>query len=77
MNNLPCIPSLPRRGIVWAVFFLLIFVSAPQGFPQSEDMILIPAGEFQMGSKAAEDETPHTVALSGFYIDTYEVTQEK
>ena len=40
-------------------------------------MVLIPAGEFQMGSNAAEDEIPHTVHLSAYFIDKYEVTQEQ
>ncbi len=41
-----------------------------------DDMVLIPAGEFQMGSANGErDEKPvHTVYLDAFYIDTYEVT---
>jgi len=30
-----------------------------------------------MGSKAAEDESPHTVHLSAYSIDPYEVTQEQ
>ena len=41
-------------------------------------MVLIPAGEFQMGSddiKANEDEKPvHTVYVDAFYMDTHEVT---
>ena len=41
-------------------------------------MVLIPAGEFQMGSNDAEagsDEQPvHTVYLKAFYMDKYEVT---
>ena len=39
-------------------------------------MVLIPAGEFQMGSDDGErDEKPiHTVYLDAFYIDPYEVT---
>jgi len=77
MINLPCVPSLVRRGIIWTVLPLLVFTLAPPAFSQSEDMILIPAGEFQMGSKAAEDETPHTVKLSAFFVDTFEVTQEQ
>ena len=40
-------------------------------------MVLIPAGEFQMGSPDGEgdkDEHPrHSVALSAFYLDRYEV----
>ena len=41
-------------------------------------MVLIPAGEFQMGSNdsdADDDEKPvHTVYVDGFYMDKYEVT---
>ena len=41
-------------------------------------MVLIPAGEFQMGSEdedANDDEQPvHTVHLDAFYMDVYEVT---
>ena len=39
-------------------------------------MALIPAGEFQMGSDASEDnEKPvHTVYVDAFYMDIYEVT---
>jgi len=39
-------------------------------------MVLIPAGEFQMGSNdGQDDEKPvHTVYLDAFYIDKYEVT---
>jgi len=39
-------------------------------------MVLIPAGEFQMGSDDGEDdEKPvHTVYLDAFYMDIYEVT---
>jgi sulfatase modifying factor 1 len=39
------------------------------------EMVLIPAGEFQMGSNESDDEKPiHTVYLDAFYIDKYEVT---
>ena len=41
-------------------------------------MVLIPGGEFQMGSsdsEAQDDEKPvHTVYVDAFYMDTYEVT---
>ena len=43
------------------------------------DMVLIPAGSFQMGGVAGEgdvDELPaHAVTLSAFYLEKYEVTQ--
>jgi len=39
-------------------------------------MVLIPAGEFQMGSNdgKVDDKPVHTVYLDAFYIDIYEVT---
>lgn len=44
-------------------------------------MVLIPAGDFQMGSNTADaytDEKPvHTVYVNAFYIDKYEVTNEE
>ena len=44
----------------------------------TEGMVLIPAGEFQMGSvdaDADDDEKPvHTVSVDAFYMDTHEVT---
>jgi formylglycine-generating enzyme required for sulfatase activity len=55
----------------------LVGLSASEGLPQSKNRVLIPAGQFQMGSKVAEDETPHTVHLSAFTIDKFEVTQEQ
>ena len=43
-----------------------------------DGMVLIPAGQFQMGSdddEASNDEQPvHTVHLDAFYMDAYEVT---
>lgn len=41
-----------------------------------EDMVLIPAGEFLMGSDSGEDngKPAHKVYLDAFYIDKYEVT---
>jgi len=37
-------------------------------------MILIPAGEFIMGSKSVEYNPPHKVYVDAFYIDIHEVT---
>ncbi len=43
------------------------------------EMVLIPAGEFLMGSRSGDtDESPiHTVYLDDFYMDRYEVTNEQ
>ena len=50
---------------------------AAQAIPSG--MVLIPAGSFQMGDSSGEggsDERPvHTVYVSAFYMDTYEVTK--
>lgn len=47
-------------------------------FNDTDTMVLIPAGDFEMGSndkEAKDDEKPvHTVYLDAFYIDKYEVT---
>lgn len=47
--------------------------------PDYTDMVLIPAGEFMMGSPDEEgspDESPrHKVSLDAYYIDRYKVTQ--
>ena len=42
------------------------------------DMVRIPAGTFEMGSRSGgEDEQPvHTVSLDAFYMDRFEMTQE-
>ena len=47
-----------------------------QGDAALEGMVLVPAGEFQMGSNDGEfDERPvHTVYVDAFYMDVYEVT---
>ena len=50
----------------------------PAAATPPEGMVLIPAGQFQMGSnddEASNDEQPvHTVHLDAFYMDAYEVT---
>jgi formylglycine-generating enzyme required for sulfatase activity len=41
----------------------------------SEELVLIPGGEFPMGSGADRDHSPvHTVHLTSFLIDKYEIT---
>ena len=53
-------------------------ITQPDPVPVSGDMVLIPAGTFQMGSNAPEafiDEQPvRTVNVPAFRIDRYEVT---
>jgi formylglycine-generating enzyme required for sulfatase activity len=48
---------------------------ARTGVIKGSEMILIPAGEFVMGSdKSNAEKPPHTVYLDSFYIDRYPVT---
>ena len=58
-------PDLWREPVTWH-------------FNDTDTMVLIPAGDFEMGSNdsaADDDEKPvHTVFLDVFYIDKYEVT---
>ena len=52
-------------------------IDDPQPLPSStEGMVLIPAGEFQMGSNSeGSNEKPiHSVYIDAFYMDEYEVT---
>lgn len=50
-------------------------ISAAELEKAAAEMVKIPAGEFQMGSKELRYATPiHTVYLDEFYIDPYEVT---
>jgi len=60
-------------------FFLLFLLLAASASGGQEDMVLIPAGQFQMGSNDhGMDEKPvHLVHLDAFYMDKYEVTNSQ
>ncbi len=55
---------------------IIISIPIPTPIPSTGDMVLIPAGEFIMGSNDGnDDEKPiHKVYLDAYYIDKYEVT---
>ena len=63
------------KSVLWILLYVTFCVPAILSL-QTPDMVLIPAGEFQMGSNNGErDEKPvHTVYLNAFYIDKHEVT---
>jgi formylglycine-generating enzyme required for sulfatase activity len=68
--------------VLTLVFMTLVTGSSVKvGLAQSQPpvgMVLIPAGSFQMGDAFHEgdvDEGIHTVTLSAYYIDKYEVTK--
>ena len=51
----------------------------PDDFAWTNDMVWIPAGSFVMGATNGQpDEIPmHTVELNGFWMDKYEITNQK
>ena len=49
-------------------------VSAEEIDRASKEMILVPGGEYQMGSKQSYAAPEHTVYVDAFYIDAFEVT---
>jgi len=66
----------PILGVVFAMTAAMSLISIPLANADS-DMVLIPKGEFTMGSKDHSDETPHQVVLDAYYIDKYEVSNSQ
>lgn len=53
-------------------------IGAAWGQPSAAGMVLIPAGSFEMGDTLGElfaAQPAHTVGVSAFYMDSYEVTK--
>ncbi len=66
-----------RKSLLLLLLLLTACGTAPTiRDPAGVEMVLVPAGEFGMGSEAGDrDEQPvHTVRLEAFFIDKYEVT---
>jgi len=62
------------------VFMAAVFLMTGRlGYAAKEykDMVLIPMGEFTMGSGEHYDDPPHKVVLSSFYMDKYEVSNSR
>lgn len=69
-----------RLTLKMFVFMTLILISGQLVMvlaTDTVDMVLIPKGEFTMGSKDHGDEMPHQVVLDGYYIDKYETSNAK
>lgn len=49
----------------------------PTPEPVTSEMVLIPAGEFAMGSTFEDESPPHAVFVEAFEIDKFEVTNEE
>ena len=71
---------MSQKGIVCLLILIILSVCGTQHMPSADDipdgMVLIPAGEFEMGSHTGKNnERPvHTVYVDAFYMDVYEVT---
>lgn len=71
---------ITQKGIVCILILTILWGCGTQHIPTASDipdgMVLIPAGEFEMGSHTRKNnERPvHTVYLDAFYMDIYEVT---
>ena len=71
---------MTQKRIVCVLILTILLVCGTQHIPSASDtpdgMVLIPAGEFEMGSRTGKNnERPvHTVYLDAFYMDVYEVT---
>ena len=71
---------MTQKRIVCILILTILSVCGTQHIPSADDipdgMVLIPAGEFEMGSRTGKNnERPvHTVYLDAFYMDIYEVT---
>ena len=75
--------TVPGPTAVLCVLPILITAMAPTGVfgAVTNDMVLIPAGEFLMGNPAGTDGLPdeqpqRRIYLSAFYMDRYEVSNE-
>ena len=66
--------------VIIGIVFIPVVVYAPVVVPEGketvlEDMVLIPGGEFEMGSSNTPSEQPvHIVHVDAFYMDQHEVT---
>ncbi len=71
---------ITRKEIAFILISTALWICNTQHMPYADDipagMVLIPAGEFEMGSNsgAANERPVHTVYVDAFYIDTHEVT---
>lgn len=71
----------PRGFLVVFVFLVLSFPPVTTSSSLPDDMVLIPAGEFLMGSPSGSDGLPdehpqRAIFLGSVYLDRHEVTNE-
>lgn len=74
---------MKRFLTILSAITMILSLGVPAATAEAADdgLLLIPGGTYTMGSPAderqrQEDEAPHEVVLSAFYVDPYEVTQQ-
>jgi formylglycine-generating enzyme required for sulfatase activity len=71
--------EIKMKNLSFIFCSLLAFVllaTSPALSQSPENMVLVPRGEFSMGSKHHKDEFMHKVVLDAYYIDKYEVSNK-
>ena len=67
-----------RVGLGIALMAGAVSAATAADMPGSEkDMVLIPKGEFTMGSNEHADETKHQVVLDAYLIDKFEASNAR
>jgi formylglycine-generating enzyme required for sulfatase activity len=76
-TTMDCIPGPGRGGIATGAVPMQASSMFFRAVTDTNDMVLIPAGEFVMGTttNAGSPLIQHTVYVSPFYMDRYEVTK--
>jgi formylglycine-generating enzyme required for sulfatase activity len=69
--------KMKNRSFISIITLASVLLATGPAFSQDpENMVLVPKGEFTMGSKEHKDEHPHNVVLDAYYIDKYEVSNK-
>ncbi len=70
--------KMKRLTVLSSITFAsLLLATSPALSEAPENMVMIPKGEFTMGSKEHQDEHPHNVVLDDYYIDKYEASNKE
>ncbi len=78
-----CKTKVLKAALLFSSFLIFVLASNAQTpeltLPGNTKMVLIPAGDFLMGSNEQQvvEKPRHKVILDGFYIDATEVTQKQ
>ena len=69
---------MTNRAFFSSLTLASILMAASPALSQDPDnMVLVPRGEFIMGSQEHQDEHPHNVVVDAYYIDKYEVSNKE